>query len=102
MVKEYVSLSSALCLRREVLERLWARDRCLASKGVTHVGCSLPIYQVAILQERHRRRLCLRWPQSDDLEGTVAIANDPQQGLRVSRVGITSDGDLSRLREGIR
>ena len=60
----------------------------------------MPLYQFSILQERDFRELCVRCPQGHYLEGPVAIANDVQQGLRVSGVEITDNGNLSRLREG--
>jgi hypothetical protein len=39
--------------------------------------------------------------QSDHSEGPVALASDAEQGLRVSGVGISDDGNLSWLRKVI-
>ena len=35
----------------KLLERQWVRDRCLASKGATDVGCCVLSYRVTILKE---------------------------------------------------
>ena len=81
----------------KLFECLWGCDRCLAGKAAAHVGCGLPLHQSSILQERDSKGLRARFSQGDDLEGPVATANHIQQSLGVSGVGITDDGDLSRL-----
>ena len=63
----------------------------------------MPLHQSSILQERDSgttRILSMRWSQGCDLEGAVSAAHDVKQGLRVGRVGITDDGDHSRIRAG--
>ena len=76
-------------------------NRRLASEGLANVGRGLPIQLATILQERHGRGGRVRCSQGHHLEGPIAVANDAQQGLRVGRVGITDNGNLPRLREGI-
>jgi hypothetical protein len=63
------------------------------------------LHQASTSKERDSgttRTLSMRWSQGYDLEGAITIANDAQQGLRVDGVGLTDNGNLSRLREGIR
>jgi hypothetical protein len=76
-------------------------SRCLTGIITASVSRSLPIPQATILKERHARGLSLKCSEAHDLERAVAIAHDVEQGLRVCRVGITDDGDLPWLREGI-
>jgi hypothetical protein len=85
----------------KLLEHQWVRDRCLASKGATHVGCGLPSHQATILQQRDPGTLWTGRAQGHDLEGPVAIADEAQQGLRVSGFRITDNGNPLRLGKGI-
>jgi hypothetical protein len=66
------------------------------------MGCSLLPHQSTILKQRDTRGLRTGCAQGYDLERPVGIANDAQQGLRVGAVGFTDNGNLSRLRKGIR
>ena len=75
----------------------WLRDCRLAGEIAAHVHCSLPIHQPSILQQRDSWGLGAGRSQCYYLEGPVAIANDAQQGSRVSGIRITADGNLSRL-----
>jgi hypothetical protein len=45
--------------------------------------------------------LCVLRSQGYHLERPVAIASDAQQSLRVSGVGITNNGNLLWLRQGV-
>lgn len=78
-------------------QSLWLCNGHPAGKGAAHIGRGLSIQLATILQERDSRRLGDGRAQGHYLEGAVAITNDAQQGLRVGRVGITDNGDLSRL-----
>jgi hypothetical protein len=46
--------------------------------------------------------LSVRRFQSHDLERPIAVAHDARQSLRPYRLGITYDGNLSRLGKDIR
>jgi hypothetical protein len=59
-------------------------------------------YWTMILQGRDSRGLGVRCTQGHHLEGPVAVANNAQQGLRVSRFWSADDSNLSWLRKGVR
>jgi hypothetical protein len=61
----------------------------------------VPLDQSSILQQRNSRRSRIRCSQGHALERPVCIANDAQQGLRVSALRLADNGNLSLLREGI-
>jgi hypothetical protein len=57
--------------------------------------------QTSILQERDDLVLPIRCSQGHHLEGALAIANDVRQGLSVPCTGITDNGSLLWLCQGV-
>ena len=74
----------------------------LAGKTAAHVGCSLPIYQAAILQQRQGGPFRIWRTQGHNLEWSIAVLNDCQQSLGIVGLQLADDGNLSWLRKGKR
>jgi hypothetical protein len=92
----------ARSMPQDSLQLFRLSDRCLTSEVPAHIGHSTPVTQATVLQERNSRGLGTSRAKGYDLEGSVAVANEIQQGMCICGVGITDDGNLPWLRQGIR